>query len=587
MKKIKSFGLFALAGLALTSTALVSCSNKNANGKTVYAINNEGEVGAYSTFEVLYKENSDIPYISLNDGVELMNALRSQRLSGKGSVKLAKEGNNYVISNELGAKCVANPENQTFTYSDFDAFTTTVPSNQKPISLVNVYDSKALKEVSNNYTAGKEITIDLKPYSLLDLYVKNDKCYLPLSVYNSAVFNAGENFNLAYNGNAFYLISGTGLVDTSFGVATQTKIGEMFYENAQKSSISKEFSEYNYQTLCFDFDHEYGLRSKFTSFDEFLKNHSKENILSTDPYQIDNYTSSAFSYLEDGHTAMASYSNLYEFGDQKIDKSIADPYMNYWVEASDAYALARKNANIVDGIEYRNDTAFVTFSSFTSINDDLLYLTSDLENLATDSSVPSFDPATNTATLFSKLYKDLTSDTYKNTIKNIVVDVSANDGGNGDGLMYALSTLLGKVGVDMVNYVTTGHNRQEFMADINNDGKIDSNDKSLSDLGFKIYFLDSDYSFSSANAMPVLAKLNNSNVVTLGQKTHGGPCAVRIYMTPIGSCFQASSLTTISKLENGKYVDIDYGVDADYALTEAQMVDRAYIANNINNWVKK
>ena len=71
--------------------------------------------------------------------------------------------------------------------------------------------------------------------------------------------------------------------------------------------------------------------------------------------------------------------------------------------------------------------------------------------------------------------------------------------------------------------------------------KVDDDDKSLSELGFNIYFLDSEYSFSSANAMPYLAKLNNPNVKTLGQKTAGGPCAVRSYVTPIGSVISSSS----------------------------------------------
>ena len=84
--------------------------------------------------------------------------------------------------------------------------------------------------------------------------------------------------------------------------------------------------------------------------------------------------------------------------------------------------------------------------------------------------------------------------------------------------------------------------------------------------------------------MPVLAKLNNPNVINLGDKTGGGPCAVRENVSPLGNVISTSSLSTISKVVDGKYVNIDGGVDADFKLTEEQMIDRNYIATNINNW---
>ena len=192
--------------------------------------------------------------------------------------------------------------------------------------------------------------------------------------------------------------------------------------------------------------------------------------------------------------------------------------------------------------------------------------------------------SSNTALLFNKLYKDLTSDTYKGTINNIVIDLTANEGGAADGLIYSLSTLIGNVTIDMTNPLSGGHNKQVFKVDMNGDKLIDDNDKSLIELGYNIYFLNSQYSFSSANAMPVLAKLNNNKVTTLGAKTAGGPCSVRTLVTPIGSVISSSSLLTISKLENGKYVNIDGGVNADKELSEDDMLNRNYIKDNINSW---
>ena len=119
---------------------------------------------------------------------------------------------------------------------------------------------------------------------------------------------------------------------------------------------------------------------------------------------------------------------------------------------------------------------------------------------------------------------------------------------------------------------------------MNLDGKVDSQDKCLADWNYNIYFVNSKYSFSSANAMPVVAKINRPNVVMLGEKTAGGPCSVRHNVTPLGNVIVSSSLNTISKLENGKYVNIDGGVPADFPLTEEQMNDRNYIVQKINSW---
>lgn len=605
MKKRKVFCGLALAGMALIGATLAGCSN-GSNTKDVYSVDTFGAVAVAGKCEVYYKENSEIPYIALDAGVSLMKLVRSSNLDDtKYTVTMKKENGEYVISNETGAKCVINPTKQTFTYSDYDMFTSLITDAQKPLSILTTKASwKHLKQTSATYTAGKEVTVDLNKYSKLEIWENNNMCYLPLSVYNSLLLNTGVNTSLAYNGSSFFLIPGGSLVISTSDGAEMTPLGEKFKEGVEKTSVSQEFSEYNYQSLCLDFDSEYGLRNKFTTFDEFVKGRYPENtynqkIQSTDLKEMDNYLSAALSYLEDGHTAVTCYSNLYGYNNT-IDKSLQDPYMVAWHEANEAY-VTKRNKTIKDGIEYKDNTAFISFASFENVNVDTLYNTTtdntdSLDDFPGLDDIPGLDfskadvtatnVATDTAKLFNTLYKDLTSDTYKNTIKNVVVDLTANDGGSADSLIFSLATLIGDVQVDMTNPISGAHNHQTYKADINVDGKIDDNDKSLSDLGFKIYFLDSKYSFSSANAMPYLAKLNKSSVITLGDKTAGGPCAVRTNLTATGTTISSSSLSAISKLVNGKYEDIDDGIAADFTLTEDQMIDRAYIVSNIKNWVK-
>lgn len=601
MKKIKYVSLLALSGFAVLGAALTSCSSNNASDVDVYTLNTDNEVKKAGTCELLFKKNSTIPYVSLNDGVELMSLIRSANLDDKKyKVEFAKDGNNYVISNEAGAKCVIDKDKQTLTYNDYDKLVSVVPDYQQPLSIIPVKKtSKALKVVSNHYTPGNERVISLKDYSLLDIYEVGDKAYLPLSVYNSVLLNTNDNMNLAYNGKYLFFMAGSSLSDKSLGFPIETPLGEKFREGAAKEKLSDEELEYYYQSLCFDFNTGYGLREKFDSFDEFLKKIDfKKDILSTDPKKIDAATAVALTYLRDGHTALTDFSNLYKFGTNTFDTTKIDTESKKHSDADEAFTNAKKEAKVKTGLDYKDDTVFVDFAQFTNIDEDLLYNTTsgdddfDLDDFTGGDDIPGLDfgladlVETNTAKLFNKLYKDLTSDTYKDTVKNVVIDLTTNAGGAADALIYSLSTLIGNVTIDIVNPITGAQNKQVYQADIDADGKIDENDKPLCELGFNIYFLNSAYSFSSANAMPVLAKSNNPKVITLGAKTAGGPCAVRNYITTIGSVYASSSLYTISKEENGKYVNIDGGVEADFKLTEAQMLNRQYIADNIKDWVK-
>ena len=592
-KLIGLAGALALSGITLG--ALTACSGS----KTDVYFSNGTLVEKLDSKEILFKENSTVPYINVEDGAELMSVIRSVNLDDqKYKVSFKKENNNYVLSNETGAKCVISPENQTLVFDEYDKFSFIVPENLSPLSLgVFKSNDKTLKIVSQEYTKGNEVTIDLKPYSKLDVYEKNDKCYLPLSVFNSALFNSTANVNLAYNGKALFIISGETLTRKNLEGETElTPLGEKFREGTE----TEEFALYNYDSMCFDFNYSYGLKDKFKSFDEYLSSRGyKSEMITTDPKKTDNYTAIALTYLSDGHTALSTPSNLYKLNEFKVDEEKMNKERSDWEKSGEEYAAARKLiGGFEDGIKYIEDTAFVTFSEFTNIDEDLLYNTTSDKSLFDDDFTGLDDgigldfggsesaKLSNTACLFNELYKELNSDEYKWTTKNIVVDVSANDGGSAHGLLYALSTLIGNVHTYMINPLSGARSHQVYKADMNADGKIDDNDKSLADLGYKIYFLDSKYSFSSANAMPVIAKQNNSNVITLGDKTAGGPCAVRYSITPIGTGFNSSSLSTIVKPSGDSFVNIDGGVEADFKLEEAQMVNRKYIQENIKNWTK-
>ena len=87
-----------------------------------------------------------------------------------------------------------------------------------------------------------------------------------------------------------------------------------------------------------------------------------------------------------------------------------------------------------------------------------------------------------------------------------MVDLTTNSGGVADALTYALNTLIGTFFIDLLSPITKGHNRLTYKSDINMEGKVDDKDVPLIDLGYKVIFLNSEYSFSSANALPYLLK---------------------------------------------------------------------------------
>lgn len=594
MKKLKllSLGAITLAGIA--AVTLTSCSSNNVYD--IYGIGTTGKVQKYGTGSLEFKKNSTIPYINIEEGVNLLSVVRSSNLDDNNCVfSIKKDGKDYVLSNETGAKCVISSANQTLTYDDYDKFTNVIKDPQKPLSILTLKkDSKAIKLIDNQYTPGKQVVVDLKPYTRLDIYENNGKCYLPLSVFNSVLFNTFENMSLAYNGKNLFFIPGDSLTVKSSLGPVLTDLGEKFREGAT-TTYTQEYAEYYYQSVCLDFDYVYGLKEKFTSFDKFLTDGGWKNyLISTDPRQVDNYTHIALSYLNDGHTALSDVSNMYEYGTDQIDSTekVYKPKFE-WLDNSEKFAKTKSDAGITDGIEYKNDTAFVTFKKFSDIDENKLYSLNnkkDDDDFTGSDGKPGLDfdslfgIETNTAELFSKLYRELTTTSHKDTTKNIVVDLSANDGGSADSLIYSLSVLIGDVYFDMTNPLSGGHNHQTYKADMNLDGKVDSQDKCLADWNYNIYFVNSKYSFSSANAMPVVAKINRPNVVMLGEKTAGGPCSVRHNVTPLGNVIVSSSLNTISKLENGRYVNIDGGVPADFPLTEEQMNDRNYIVQKINSW---
>ena len=586
MKKI-----YILGAILLGIISIAGCSNKEDISKeriikkSLIAADEKNKPTTLGEYDVLFKANSIVPYIKITDGVSIMSDLRKTTYpSANAYYKATKENDDLVIKNENGASCKINLKNQTFKYDDFDLFSGISNENQKPLALLNYSkDTKAYKSLSSEYKAGKPVTVNLNDYSSLDIYDKDGELYIPVTVYNSLLFSLNKGVNFAYNYKDLYIIADDQLTVTVIGIKLLTDFGKKYYnESLKMESISEALVDYNYQSLCLEFDLNYGLENKFDSLDKYLTNNGYDkDIKSTNPKTIDNGLAIALSYIGDGHTAFDNFSTFYDNEGGAIDEKKLNPVPVKNEEKQEElkenkYETRKvfgKDYKIPIGIEYGEETAIVNFDDFNDIKENVLYEEKDDEVRRTS-----------TAAIFADLYSGLKK-AENSKIKNVVVDLTTNGGGSSDALIYSASILVGEVTVNIADPLTGALNVQKYKADMNLDGSVDDKDVSLVDKGYNVYILSSAYSFSSANALPALATLNSDKVITLGAKTAGGPCAICSYYTGIGSSLYHSSLTTISKLKDGKYVNIDDGVEAKYTLTEAQMIDREYLLTNISKWV--
>ncbi len=582
--------VLTLAGCGSTPTPEDKTVDRLVN-RTIYSFDNDNDKITSETMPVFFKANSDIPYINIRYGFSIVEVIRKTNKGKSSTVTTVINDKKATVTNDANASCVLDVEKQTIYFPDFDAFF----HNDKTDTPLSMFDTSSLKSIAlskehpKEYKKGKEVTIDLKQYSLIDIYQYEHELYMPAQVFSSLFLSNTSSIDLAYNMQDFFFVTSASPLETELGPFKDLNdYGEKFYSGPKSTTISETYAEFNYQSILFNFDYTYGMKNpkNITNFDQYFTTKGyKEDMKSTDVHTLDNSFAYALSTLVDFHTVKSGTTPLYGYEDGNADPKKFDKDWVDFNNGSNELQKAKKNKKIYDGLEIESisGTAFISFNEFTDLNEDLLYMPEDLRPEEYPTLVNQ-----NTQLLFADAYKKITSAENKDKIKYVVVDLATNDGGSISSVVYALCTLLGEVHISQTNPLTGAASTTYFKADINADGKIDANDKSLSELGYKIVFLDSKYSFSSANAMPVFAKDNNKNVTILGEKTAGGPCAIRNTFTAVGSRHTQSSLTMLAtKLGDGSYHHIDGGVAPDVAVSEENMFDRLYLGSQMAAWTDR
>lgn len=576
--KNKSSLLLVIASTLLVAGCSPSDDKDRLIEKDIYSLTESGGVGRVASTNLFFKANENIPYISFNDGLMFLNTIRQAKLGSTAIIKINTNGDVITYTNEHKDTCTIDYKTQTISYSDFDAFNYHGGVNDHVMALLPSGNIPFIQPVSSKYTKGNSYTIDLKNYSKLEIYKYEEKYYLPLVTYSDIFLNLLADISLVYNQTDLFLLSPVAELTTTNddGDDVLTELGKKYYGGKKTNKVSKSFAEYNYQNILLNFDYFYGIKElrDYTSFDSYLSSKGyKEDLLSGDVHAMDNAFTYAMTTLKDAHTAYTNNSPLYKFDTATIDLNKYDEEFAAWIKGERELKKSRSSskADLGFNVDEQNGIAYIAFNTFDPINE---------KQLKQDSWTRQ-EVLSNSTTLFAASYNQIVSDKYKDVVKYVVVDLATNEGGSSDGLMFDLGVLLGDIKTDILGPKTNSHNQTTYRVDINLDGKFDENDKSLSELGYKIVFIDSKYSFSCGNAMPVWAKANNPNVTIMGETSGGGTCVVRSTFTATGTKYALSGLEMLAIEENGKLVNIESGVKADISLTQKEMLDRTVIANKL------
>ena len=592
-----------LTGLLLLSAAslLASCGENQDSGTSSERVKSvalllfndeEGKVGPSGVnFNLLFKANSEIPYVSLKEGFAFLNVIKAAHYSEKNNDKhyfrFRADGNKLVAYDEEGATATFDPAEQTITYDQFETFTSLAKDAKNlPLGLFNASPlKKAIKVVDSKFEKGNSFVVDLKGYSHIDLYSRNGELYLPLMTFNDFFYDVYEHVTLAYNYKDIYLApSDSFITQDEDGEPSLTPLGEAFYDVSSRATIGEDIQTFHLQEAAINFDYLYGLKKDkgYTSFASFIEDKGfKGDFLNSDTKRADAGLRYVLTHLNDGHTAMGLTSCFYPLGSGLNDKTRMNPERDAWEKYGEELAAARKKSSTSVGnyLDEENQLFYITFDHFTQINENVLY--------AYDPAMPAQKIYADTALQFHDAYSYLASAENKGKVKTVVVDMVTNEGGSADALTYATSTLVGKVNTIVQNPFTGAINRTTYAADLNLDGAIDEKDVSLADLGYNIVFLNSKASFSSGNALPFFAKAGNpSKVMTIGETTGGGACVVRPCVSALGSSYSVSGPMNIMTEKDGKLTNVDAGIPAEHAVAKDKFFDRSYIASQLKEWVK-
>ena len=524
-----------------------------------------GSIDNVSEITLYYKDGqTDIPYVDMDTVREV--AIDAQRYLEDDGYQLTMETDGKMVDfvRENGSRVSIDFDESSIGWDDYNLFTTASYAQQQLDVLSNTgLDENGEPElflcgVSCFVRRGESIGLYFEDF-FIELIYEDGKGYMPLQTF-SDLFLAYFYINLAYNGEAVFMIEATDLGD----------MRETYY-SVEPRERSAELARFNYVETCLSLQFNYGLKDEhdIPSFGTLFELTGIDQAMqSTDALEANVALSDVINgYIDDLHSAFV-FASPYA-GDVAVEPNVQSLSANRIIGHAQRLSAAAREY-FPDGMRFYQEignTAYISFNSFTADYDNDYY-----------GALASGEPIADTIGIIMYAHAQITRE--NSPIENVVLDLSLNTGGHADAAIYTIAWFLGECDLHLEDAVTGARSSTNYRVDVNGDRKFDEND-SIAHLNR--YCLVSPVSFSCGNLVPAVFK-NSNQVTLLGRQTGGGACAVQPLASADGSIWQISSRLRLSTVTNGSFYAVDQGVAPDVLIDKDESYyDREALTEYINS----
>ena len=524
-----------------------------------------GSIDNVSEITLYYKDGqTDIPYVDMDTVRDV--AIDAQRYLEDDGYQLTMETDGKMVDfvRENGSRVSIDFDESSIGWDDYNLFTTASYAQQQLDVLSHTgLDEHGEPELfqrgdSSFVRRGESIGLYFEDF-FIELIYEDGKGYMPLQTF-SDLFLAYFYINLAYNGEAVFMIEATDLGD----------MRETYY-SVEPRERSAELARFNYVETCLSLQFNYGLKDEhdIPSFGTLFELTGIDQAMqSTDALEANVALSDVINgYIDDLHSAFV-FASPYA-GDVAVEPNVQSLSANRIIGHAQRLSAAAREY-FPDGMRFYQEignTAYISFNSFTADYDNDYY-----------GALAGGEPIADTIGIIMYAHAQITRE--NSPIENVVLDLSLNTGGHADAAIYTIAWFLGECDLHLEDAVTGARSSTNYRVDVNGDRKFDEND-SIAHLNR--YCLVSPVSFSCGNLVPAVFK-NSNQVTLLGRQTGGGACAVQPLAGADGSIWQISSRLRLSTVTNGSFYAVDQGVAPDVLIDKDESYyDREALTEYINS----
>lgn len=527
--------------------------------------------------------NSAIPYMEVDDFVEMRNKMAEIENRECVITDCRKDGDKVVMVRDNASECVLDFAASTIYFDNYDKFIQHGYTDALVCAVWRhpTFDNgkpKYFEQVGNAINRnGEPVTLNLADYDIE--MIKQDSHYLiPVKTMCDILISDMTNF-IVYNGADLFVN------DSSF---SQYENEEYF--SAAGETRSSELAKYTYDEFAFAMDFYYGQKkeqniSDFRSYMHLLG--LDETLMSENPGD----SSYAFftlvnRYLGGLHNVAYAPSFLVESEEAFLEKYDVDGLKNPTTYADNPlyiYSNAREKYHqpfVEDYPAYEEvgDTIILSFNGFSFPDlDEVDYYE---KTMTKDDLWSVYNQRQDLIGLLQYAHSRVADPDSK--IKNVVIDLSCNGGGEVDAGICLLSWIMGEAPVSLKDKATGAETTTYYRYDANFDGVFDEKD-TLEYYGVNAYCIVSPTTFSCAN-MVACALKESQKAILLGSTTGGGTCAILPFCTADGVIMNISGRLEISVVKNGTYYHVDRGVDPDYRISNMEtMFNRQKLVDYIHS----